>query len=256
MSSDSRLKILHVSDTHGTFPELVGLDEVDLIVHSGDFAPSFHPNHREREAREQLAWLEDFKSKFLEWVGGKPFFLCQGNHDYFSPQAFFEAEGIRAADITNRVEGYGDYWFYGFPYIPYMGYCWNWEATVQDMDRYLQPLIDFADSGVPYILVSHCPPFGTLDRTAYGEHIGNSLLATRLSFGLLKPPQAILSGHVHERGGATAPFAIKQDDGTFAYVPVYNSATTFRIVTIGGPPKTEDLSDGRVSAGAQVPSKG
>ena len=225
------MRVLHLSDTHSHFPDL-NLDGVDLIVHSGDLAPNFCPRDVSKERRLQQDWWGKNVDRFRRWIGDKEFLFCQGNHDFASPTGLFLSYGLLAKDITHRPVIRKGMWFYGFPDVPFMDYGWNWESPPVDMARSLDQLSNFASDGKDYVLVAHCPPYSFLDTNLYGQHIGNAMLANRLATGFLKPPKAILCGHVHEEGGKQATMAFPEEDGSLRICPIYNSALTVRQVEI------------------------
>ena len=63
------MKILHLSDTHGSHRWLTDLPEADVIVHSGDFTMT----GSEQEAIDFLNWFCDLPYAHM-------IFIC-GNHD-------------------------------------------------------------------------------------------------------------------------------------------------------------------------------
>ena len=55
-----RMRLCHVSDTHGHFPRLYG--RYDCVLHTGDFFPNSHhvsAGNKIQEANFQMQWLKD-----------------------------------------------------------------------------------------------------------------------------------------------------------------------------------------------------
>lgn len=57
---------------------------------------------------------------------------------------------------------------------------------------------DRPDSSQTDLLVSHCPPFGILDKSAFGANIGNEDLRKQVE---IINPRYHLFGHIHEAYG-------------------------------------------------------
>lgn len=221
------MRVLHVSDTHGRFPDLPldresgAHDRVEVIVHSGDLLPNISWGQREVETTFQPHWAAEKEGAFDLWRAGLPVIFCAGNHDFVSPCW----DGL--LDCTNKIVEFGGLRFYGFPYVPACG-SWNWNCNPAELRARFDPVAKMVDRGEIDVLVPHCPPWGVLDlapghydRHPGGEHIGNPALAYYLRHWK-KKPRAILCGHVHEAHGT------ETREGVF----VSNAATTMRVVEI------------------------
>ena len=211
------MRIMHVSDTHGYFPELEG--EFDAVVHSGDFHafnkresyegrqveldPNRTPKKRKAEIEFQKEWLFDKIPTIKDWIKGKPFLFCSGNHDFFNPCAMLNDNGIEAIDLDNKVVEYMGYVWYGFPYVPMIRNSWNFEREPTDLKREVQTFVARLKNhgkldGLD-ILVAHCPMSGILDKAK--RSIGNKHMNSAVSYQLQKLPKAYLCGHVHPDNG-------------------------------------------------------
>lgn len=51
------MKVLHISDTHGFHDQLSIDNDVDMIIHSGDFSNSREVLENRREAQEFFDWF-------------------------------------------------------------------------------------------------------------------------------------------------------------------------------------------------------
>lgn len=193
---------MHLSDTHGSFPQLP--KSAELVLHTGDFCPNFIVTDRVAEAELQADWLVRKRYAIQKWLGGRSMLVTQGNHD------FTDIVGVGIEDISNRkfeVEGWS---FYGLPWVPAFG-PWNWGASPEGLTKamYHVPDVD--------VLLAHAPPIGILDFCP-GGHIGNGAL-----LGDLHRFHYVLCGHVHEQGGG-----MKMHGQT----TIMNNATTMREFTL------------------------
>ncbi len=199
---------LHISDTHGRLDPL-DLEGVDLIVHSGDFLPSFSWGDRQHDTPRQREWLYQSAARIRDWTGGLPVLHCQGNHDFFSStsvESILRDNGCKWTDITNRSDEIAGLVWYGLPWVPQYGTC-NYGCELDELYRRTEDAL----RAEPDILVAHCPPWGVLDLSAgyhpFGgrpvppEHIGNPALTAWLMRDDVKRPAHILCGHVHESHG-------------------------------------------------------
>lgn len=167
------MKILHLSDTHGTHHRLHNLPETDVVVHSGDFTM----NGSEAEAIDFLNWFCDLPHKHK-------IFIC-GNHDMCMYGANIGGLDSNVHYLCNSgivIEGIK---FYGVPM--FMEDCvserqnWFYENIPSDTD----------------VLITHSPAYGILD---FDDDInyGSEELLTKLPSLNLK---AHLFGHIHAQQG-------------------------------------------------------
>jgi Icc-related predicted phosphoesterase len=191
------MKILHISDTHGSFPKLD--TEGDIIVHSGDFFPNSQYYHMPLvEAEVQAQWTIQNQDALRNWIGSRPFFLCHGNHDFDLQAAEHLCDvGIDAHNISLQHKEIHGVKLYGIPYVPYFTGSWNFEKSDVFLEEHLR--YDVYDRDID-VLVSHAPPYGCLDKVRKRENIGSKPLATYIKTAK-KPARTVLCGHVHESGG-------------------------------------------------------
>jgi Icc-related predicted phosphoesterase len=202
------MRICHVSDNHGYFPELPG--EFDVVVCSGDFfkhykrKPNYNPIRRQDEIEFQTYWLKSRIDVIREWTKGKPFIWSSGNHDFINPCNILNENSIKAIDIDNKVIEYGGFVWYGFPYVPMIINEWNWERDPQQMKEQTANLVNRLKQNNKLdkldILVAHCPINGTLDSAFYSK-IGNKQMNSVIDYALQKPLGLYLCGHCHENNG-------------------------------------------------------
>lgn len=168
-----RMKILHISDTHGCHRSLTDLPEVDIIVHSGDFTM----NGTEEEAIDFLNWFCDLPHLHKIFIGG--------NHDACFYEASIDGLDSNCHYLCNSsvvIEGIK---FYGIPL--FMPDCVNGRQK-----RYYSSIPIDTD-----VLITHAPPYGILDLED-GHHFGSEdLLLSVLELS----PKLQLFGHIHDGTG-------------------------------------------------------
>ena len=175
-------RIVCISDTHG-FYQKVAVPDGDILIHSGDFG--------KRGSIDELPY-------FHEWLASQPHqykIFVAGNHDWCferehgaSRRLMTEVMYLRdsAVDILGlRV--------YGSPWQPaFNDWAFNlvrgealakvWAKIPVDTD----------------ILVTHCPPFGILDRPRGQAPVGCEDLYQRVQ---VIQPRLHCFGHIHEAYG-------------------------------------------------------
>lgn len=214
------MRILHVSDTHGTFPNLDPC--ADIIVHSGDLLPNFSRGGPE-EACRQMDWIRDNALLLRAWIGGRPFLFTHGNHDFCANTADLLVDAaIDAICLDDRVHVEQHVRFYGVPWTKHFTGEWNRELHPPEMQAVINriPPVD--------VLVAHGPPLGILDVNAYGEFCGCPTMRNALDYGTIPMPALYLCGHIHESHGVTG-----RKMGTYPDPILFsNAATTQHILEI------------------------
>jgi Icc-related predicted phosphoesterase len=174
------VRIVCLSDTHGLHRRLT-LPQADILIHSGDFM--VHGRSTDE--------IDDFNA----WLGSLPHkhkIVIAGNHDLL-----FEVRPTEArARITNAVyledngvtlEGLN---FWGSPVTPVFG---DWAFAADRgaaIRRHWDKIPDDTD-----VLVTHGPPFGTLDRPdILAPHLGCQELTKAV---IRTKPKLHVFGHVH-----------------------------------------------------------
>ena len=178
----NNMRIVTVSDTHGTRPEL---PDGDVLVHCGDWS------HWEGTIREL--------GSFARWMGEQPHatkILISGNHDFvfFNNCAIakwlVETHGIIYLEDGGTTVAGTNFW--GSPWQPeYKGWAFGLdEEAIIEKWALIPPDTD--------VLLTHGPPAGILDTDSTGNRLGCPHLRDRV---LEVQPQVHIFGHMHEGYG-------------------------------------------------------
>lgn len=185
-----KTKIWHISDTHSYHGLLSPPENIDVVIHSGDFSNYYDVYKNEPEARDFLNWYANLKIKHKV--------LIAGNHDALAERwsAKFKelCKELNIIYLENEsvvIEGLN---IYGTPHTPSFG-NWYFMKDRSKLDAVYQNIPENTD-----ILVVHGPPKGILDlsydRQGKLEFCGCKSLRThcitRLNLKLC------LFGHIHD----------------------------------------------------------
>lgn len=182
------MELVCISDTHGFMPTL---PDGDVLIHTGDYA--------------RINSLKEL-SAFTEWFSSQPHkhkILIPGNHDWVFDDNLKATEAIVAnkfhvlIDKGITIDGVN---FYGTPAQPVF-YNWAFNYEPYKLKTYYSAIPDNTD-----VLLTHCPPYGILDKVQRGS-VGSGILASRVQE---VRPKVHVFGHIHEGYGT-----IVQDETTF-----------------------------------------
>ena len=223
-----KLRLCHVSDTHGKFPRLYG--RYDAVIHTGDLFPNSHHcfnGNKNQEMSFQLKWLRENMGEIKGWLQGHPFLYVPGNHDFLNSSLMeFEMRsvGLEAFDLTDKMLMFRGVNFYGFPYVPHISGMWNYERELPEMTKEVDKMVDVINNNYVDVLACHGPPYKMLDLTMGNEIVGNQAMNTALDYKIKKEmlPSYYLCGHIHEANG------ISERNG----MVVSNAATTRHIIEL------------------------
>ena len=161
------MKIVAIADTH-LRTHVIDLPKADVLVIAGDACMSGGVN----EVREFNDFLE---SKRVRNRYGRVLFVA-GNHDFFFEKRPVEARKLLTNahylfDESTTINGVK---FYGTPWQPL--FC-NWAFNMSE--KKLEELYSLIPENTD-VLITHCPPYGTLDETPLGNHVGSYALEERV----------------------------------------------------------------------------
>lgn len=181
------MKIGCISDTHTYHKNLIDLENIDLLIHSGDIGL----RGTMQEATNFIDWFNSLDVKYKIFIAG--------NHDFIFekyPSDFFReklnSNTFYLNDDGITIEGIH---IWGSPIQPWFN---NWAFNRQRGDSIKKHWDLIPDS--TNILITHGPPFGILDRTTRGDHVGCEELLE--SVHKIKPKYHVF-GHIHEAYGVS-----------------------------------------------------
>lgn len=183
------LRVVAISDTHGTLPDL---PEGDLLIVAGDFTI----NGTEREV-----------VFFDEWLGTLPHpvkVVVAGNHDWclqtkrqkpgwpwIHNAVYLQDSGVSIPPERFDLQGYNhQITIYGSPWQPRY-YDWAFQLDYNSPE--LKAKWEAVPTGID-ILVTHAAPYGILDEHPRRGHLGCEFLAEELK--RIKPKLHVF-GHIH-----------------------------------------------------------
>jgi Icc-related predicted phosphoesterase len=207
-----KMRIMHISDTHGLFPRLYG--SFDVVLHSGDIFPNSPEGFNEKgnfvqEAAFQIKWLRENLPRIRQELQGRTLLFILGNHDFISHEMLeseFNSNGIKAISLHDKIVTYESVNFYGFPYIPYINGTFAYEKVPADMEAEVDKMIEKINQQTYVdIWVCHAPPANILDLSKSNVHFGSNSILNALNYKLSKEkhPTAVCFGHIHESHGVT-----------------------------------------------------
>lgn len=223
------MKIIHLSDTHGFFPDI---PECDLVIHSGDFFTNCVGDNPSIQKEFQKDWLASRINTIVNWIGPRPFFFCSGNHDYIDShfQRMLNENGApKARCLNDKLYSWEGLTFYGFPYINVTGGDWNFELSPEKMTRmvsHLKNQISSLDKPLDFF-IAHSPPKGILD-SYRGISYGVVDFSDWIRDDFESYPSYSLFGHIHSAHGKK----ILTDPISKTTKSFINSATTISIIEV------------------------
>lgn len=177
-----------ISDLHGYYPELPG---GDLLIVAGDLLA-----HETKSCMLQfLEWIE--KASYAKKV------VVAGNHDNVVQEGvwnialcdkftYLQDSGTEVVIDGNRLKIWGSPWTNWFKGVHPA--CKAFMASEDKMGKKFALIPKDTD-----ILVTHSPPYGILDKTDRGQHVGSVYLKSQV-IHVVKPKLHVF-GHIHECGG-------------------------------------------------------
>lgn len=182
------MKILTISDTHNLQKHLNIPNDIDMIIHAGDFS------HYEIQATKFLEWYSSLNIKYK--------ILVSGNHDFYVKRIGYEAmkeecEKLGIIYLENSGVEIKGLKIWGSPYSNIFG---SYAFMLDDFE-----LAEIWDE-IPVdtnILITHGPAYNIGDRVnnSYGSdrHVGSRSLQNRI----LELPELKyhIFGHIHEGYG-------------------------------------------------------
>lgn len=176
-----------ISDLHGRYPKLEG---GDLLIVAGDLTA--------RDTNEEYHMFHD-------WAVGLDYFavvVIGGNHDnrLQANRHIFDSEDSIIVYLEDESFEYMDINIWGSPWTKtFEGMNPHCKAFTKDTEKELADKFKSIPDDVD-ILITHSPPWGVLDKTTDGDHVGSKALASQVG-NMKNPPKLWVWGHIHESYG-------------------------------------------------------
>lgn len=178
---------------HGNYPELEG---GDLLIVTGDLTA----RHTPLETVEFLLWVSEQKYRKVIWISGNHDTQLVETDDYkvfFDNKIFdlsWKSHIEYLSDSGTEFEGlkiWGSPWTKTFP-----GINPKCKAFTVDTEEELAEKWKLIPDDID-ILITHGPPYGVLDKTDRGKHVGSKTLFQDWDGGL----KLHVFSHIHEAYG-------------------------------------------------------
>ena len=189
MSLDkNKIRIWHLSDTHGYHSKIDIPEDIDLVIHSGDAGNYGDPYRSDPEIRDFANWYAALPIMFKIYVAG--------NHDsavehLLWHKKLFDKLGIDY--LFNDTIDIMGLQIWGSPHTPNFG-NWSFMKDRSKISRVWNSIPEDTD-----ILVTHGPPKGILDTTLNRDHSIESVGDSALNKRILKiKPKLVCFGHIHD----------------------------------------------------------
>jgi hypothetical protein len=180
------MKIINIADIHGNIKPIDALGGVlssaDLVIISGDLTQF----GGEKDAREVLEAVGKYNGNIL---------AVTGNCDTKAVDEYLSAKNINLHGKTLNIDGLSFTGAGGS--LPCPSPTPN-VYTEEEYEELFEGTKADEDAG-PEILVSHQPPYGTLnDRLGNGTHVGSRAVRKYIE---RRKPLVCFTGHIHEAPG-------------------------------------------------------
>jgi Icc-related predicted phosphoesterase len=187
MPESLNMVILGLSDIHGDLSKInkiaASVSASDLILLVGDITHF----GREEEAGTILGVIKNLNPHIL---------AVSGNCDFPQVEYYLEHEGISIHRSGKLINGIGFIGAGGSLTTPFNTPN---EMSEEALSSCLDEAISNLPPDIPFILVSHQPPFNTCcDRIHSGEHVGSQSLRIFIE---KHQPLICFTGHIHESIG-------------------------------------------------------
>ena len=181
-------KLWHISDTHSYHSLLKIPDNIDIVIHSGDFSNYYDVYKNEPEARDFLNWYAALEIKHK--------ILIAGNHDalafHWNTKFKQLCKDLNIIYLENESVIIDGIKIWGSPHTPQFG-NWYFMKNRSKLDKVWQTIPDDTD-----IVVVHGPPKGMLDLSYDRNHNLEMCGCSALKKRILKlEPKLCLFGHIH-----------------------------------------------------------
>jgi Icc-related predicted phosphoesterase len=197
------IRVVAMSDLHGTLPPSKDIPKCDLLLIAGDICGS-------HVVLDQSVWLHSHFKPWLENVPAQKIIGVAGNHDFIWEKAPHLVPKLPWKYLQDDFTTFQGWKIYGTPWQPRF-FDWAFNLDEPDLERRWRHIPDDTD-----ILVSHGPPQGFGDWVSRNEHVGSPSLAEKIR--QIKPRLCVY-GHIHPGFGV---YSMPEWGTTLANVSILN----------------------------------
>lgn len=179
------VRVCCIADLHGQLP--AETPECDLLLIAGDLAPL--------DDRPAAGFLAEQLEPWLRRQPAREIVAIAGNHDWFAAEERRRPRSLPWRYLANEVIELFGLKIVGSPCTP--GPFGAFGRPEEELWRLWRTIPSDTD-----VLLVHSPPYGYLDGTLDGRHVGSRSLRERLAD--LPQLKLVCCGHVHESAGSLA----------------------------------------------------
>jgi predicted phosphohydrolase len=175
------IKVVAMSDLHGTLPPSKDIPKCDLILIGGDICGC-------HGILDQSVWLHKEFKPWLENLPADRIIGVAGNHDFIWEKSPQLVPRLPWTYLQDQVCEYRGWKVFGSPW-QLRFFDWAFNLDEPDLARKWSVIPEDTD-----IFVLHGPPKGYGDWVPRGENVGSPSLVERIS---QVKPRLVVYGHIH-----------------------------------------------------------
>lgn len=180
-------RIACISDTHGKHDEVIVPDNIDVLLHAGDFTSS----GTIAQTKAFLEWFSKQPAKHKIFISGNHDFLDQDQSSLFNDLVAEYPGLVYLRDEGTEIDGLR---IWGRPWTPRF---FDWAFMSDPGSNHMRSTLQVIPEGID-ILLTHGPAKGILDMTIRGERVGCEDMLEALD---RIQPKYVVCGHIHESAG-------------------------------------------------------
>lgn len=182
------MKIVALSDLHGTLPEI---EPCDMCIIAGDIFPLAH----DRDMELCFNWANGYLKPWLASIPSEITIATPGNHDFYIEKntLHMREEDFRWRLLIGERYEWKGWNIYGMPWVPYLS-GWAYHMNAADEASIVDRIPNNTD-----ILVTHSPAYGVGDNVGFFG-VGSMELRDKITQYLFDLKLHVF-GHIHEDAG-------------------------------------------------------
>jgi Icc-related predicted phosphoesterase len=206
------MKILAIGDPHGKLPKnldkIIKKNQIDIIIVVGEIPPVPFEIYYPKNMRKKYdpSYSNKIYNNFVKKLSSfnLPVIILKGNAyptygRKFVEKLFKKYKNVYSSKLGRLEIDNSTFIIFDMIWEPW-AYSWvpkSFLKMVTKGDKFrIKKLNELLNKNS--ILVSHCPPYGYLDKIETGEHVGSKILLSAIK---KYKPRLVLCGHIHESKG-------------------------------------------------------